>query len=195
MKAEKNLQYPVVGSITRRWSPRAFTDKKIPKAEIKSLFEAARWAASARNQQPWLFIWATREQADIYPQVFDCLNDWNQSWAKTADLLIITFARTLTDDKKHPITSAMYDLGLAMGNMTAQASESGIYLHHCGGIEIAKIKQHFQVPEHYMPVTMIAAGYPGNPESIPADIAQNEYNEQIRNEQDEFVFNGIPVWK
>lgn len=195
MKAEKNLQYPVVQSISRRWSPRAFSDKKIPVAEVKSLFEAARWAASARNQQPWLFVWASKDQTDLYNRLLACMVPWNQSWAKTADVLILCFARVKSGEKNYPNETAYYDLGLAMGNMTTQAMENGIYLHHMGGLEFSTIEKIFPYPDTYKPVTMVAAGYPGDISAIPADIAQNEYNEQIRKEQDEFVFNTIPDWK
>jgi len=195
MKAEKNLQYPVVQSISKRWSPRAFSDKKIPTSEVKSLFEAARWAASARNQQPWLFIWAGKDQPELHNQLMECMVAWNQSWAKTADVLILCFARVKTGEKNYPNETALYDLGLAMGNMTTQAMENGIYLHHMAGLEFDVIEKNFQYPEVYKPVCMVAAGYPGDVAHIPADIAQNEYNEQIRKEQDEFVFNSLPEWK
>jgi nitroreductase len=195
MKEEKKLDYPVLASIARRWSPRAFSEKKVPLSELKSIFEAGRWAASARNQQPWAFIWASKSDDELYQTLLSCMVPWNQSWAKTADVLVICFARTVSGEKNHPNDTALYDLGLALGNMTTQAMENGIYIHHMGGIEKEVIQHHFNPPAFWQPVTMLALGYPGNLELIPSDIAANEYAEQVRKPQDEFVFNRTPEWK
>ncbi len=195
MKPEKTIDYPVHDLIKKRWSPRAFSNKAIPMGEIRSLFEAARWAASARNLQPWYFIWANKENVSLYQELTDCLDPWNQQWTKTADLLIIAFIKKLNGEKRYINETALFDLGLAIGNMTTQASSAGIYLHSMGGIKPDFIKEHFQVAVEFEPVLMIAGGYLGDIKDIPADIASGEYAEQLRKNQEEFVFSHHPDWK
>mgnify|MGYP001071805876 CR=1 FL=1 len=195
MKPEKQTDYPIHEFIKKRWSPRAFSEKAIPTNEILSLFEAARWAASARNLQPWYFIWANKDNPEMYRELSECLDPWNESWTRTADLLLIALVNTVSgSDKKYKNETALFDLGLAIGNMTTQASSSGIYLHNMGGIKPDLIREKFQLPAEIIPVVMIAGGYLGNVEQIPADIAASEYLEQERKGQEEFVFNDFPDW-
>ena len=187
MKEEINTDFPVHELIMKRWSPRAFANKDIDPEKINSLFEAARWAASSRNSQPWRFIFATKENSETYEKLFKVMVEWNQSWAQSAPLLVLSVAET-HDYKNRPLGHALYDLGLAMGNLTAQAASEGLYLHHMGGIDPGLAKELFEIPDRFEAITMIAVGYLGDIANIPADIASDEYKVQERNPQKEFVF-------
>ncbi len=187
MKKKANKDFPVHEFIDKRWSPRAFADKPVEEEKINSLFEAARWAASSRNSQPWRFIYASKDNKKTYDKLFQVMGEWNQSWAKTAPLLILTITET-HDEKNRPLGHSLYDLGLALGNLTTQATSAGIYLHHMGGIEPDVAKNLFNIPDRYEAITMIAAGYPGSSSVLSADIAETEYDAQKRISQKDFVF-------
>lgn len=188
MKTQAKKDYRVHEFIEKRWSPRAYSDKQVSQGKINSLFEAARWAASSRNGQPWRFIYASKENKETYDKLFKVMVEWNQSWAKTAPLLILTIAET-KDEKGRPLGHSLYDLGLALGNLTTQATSDGIFLHHMGGIDLKIARELFDIPENFEAITMIAAGYPGDLANIPADIAAGEYNIQERKPQSQFVFS------
>ncbi|OGJ94193.1 MAG: hypothetical protein A2487_07585 [Candidatus Raymondbacteria bacterium RifOxyC12_full_50_8] len=121
MKPVPFVGHPVHAFISKRWSPRAFADKAIEKETILSLFEAARWAASAMNEQPWRFVYAQKKDAPRHAQLFACLTDRNKTWAGSAPLLVLTVVKT-TMENGDPNRWALYDLGLAMGNFTLQAT-------------------------------------------------------------------------
>jgi nitroreductase len=191
MKPKPENLYPVHDFITRRWSPRAFSSKPVEKGKIMSLFEAVRWAASSRNEQPWRFIYASKSNEEAWQALFSCMGEWNQSWAKTADLLILAIARVKYYHKDLPNDHALYDLGLGLGNMTLQATSMGLFLHHMGGFDPLKARELFSISEPYQPVTMIAAGYPGEIGQIPEEIGKGEYNPQQRRELDLFAFEGF----
>lgn len=190
MKPKTQNQYPINNLIAKRWSPRAFTNKQISNDDINSLFEAARWAASSRNSQPWRFIFSTKENTEVYDKLFSCMVEWNQSWAKTAPLLVLGVAKLNTGEKDHINTHALYDLGLSVGNLTTQATSMGIYLHQMSGILPEKATELFNLSDSDSPVVMLAIGYPGDVSNIPTDIASGEFNTQERLEIKDFAFNG-----
>ena len=187
MKPKLISDFPVADFITNRWSPRAFSDKIIKESDILTLFEAARWSPSSRNSQPWRFIYSQNDNSEIYKKLFSCMVEWNQSWAHTAPMLVLGIAQTKF--KKHINTHALYDLGLSVGQMTAQASSMGIYIHQMGGINIEDTIRTFNLSENYSPIVMLAIGYPGDISKIPADIAADEYLQQKRLQVKEFAFN------
>ncbi len=187
MKKTPDIQYPVHNLIKERWSPRAFSTKSVDNGKILSLFESVRWAASSMNEQPWRFIYASKENKDGWDKLFSCLNEWNQNWAKTADVLILTMAKMNYDHKNRPNEHALYDLGLGLGNMTTQATSMGLYMHHMGGYHADKAIEVFGINEPLKPISMIALGYPGDVAQIPNDIAESEYNQQERILVDEFA--------
>jgi nitroreductase len=187
MKPDPEIQYPIHDLLSKRWSPRAFSNKSIESGKVLSLFEAVRWSASSRNEQPWRFIYATKENKEGWDKLLSCLAEWNQSWAKTADLLILTMAKMNYDYKNMPNEHAYFDLGLGLGNMSTQATSMGIYLHHMGGFNAEKAIELFGIMEPLKPVSMIAGGYPGDIKHIPEDIAADEYKAQERILVDEFI--------
>jgi nitroreductase len=180
MKPRPHFDHPIHDLIQKRWSPRAFAGRPVEAEKIMALFEAARWAASAVNEQPWRFIYATQEQADRYGKLFACLNEGNQVWARMAPVLILTLVKTHHARNGRPNKYAWHDLGLAIGNLTAQASALDLYVHQMGGFSADKAREQFDLPADIEPVTMIAVGYPGDPDQLPDNLKERELAQQQR---------------
>ncbi len=145
--------------IKRRWSPRAFADRPVEEEKLQRIFEAARWAPSSRNEQPWHFIVARQADAH-YPKLFEALNEWNQKWTFTAPVVGATIvARKFShNDSLNPMR--WHDLGLAMGNLSLQATAEGLYLHQMAGFDAEVILQNYHLEAaDYEAVTMFVLGY------------------------------------
>lgn len=180
MKPQKQTAHNVHKLITKRWSPRSFLDKEIEQEKINSLFEAARWAASAMNEQPWKFIYATNKDQKKFKDILSCLAEGNKVWAKMAPLLIITFINNRYELNNTVNNWAIHDLGLAIGNLTVQATEMNLYIHNMAGFSSEKVKLLFNIPPNLEPITIIAAGYLGNPDDLPNDLKERELVQQTR---------------
>ena len=180
---------PVHELIRDRWSPRAFADRPVPRDVLVSLFEAARWAASCNNSQPWRFIAATKEDAAEYETLLRCFNDRNQSWAVTAPVLMVTCAdRNLPSGT--PSRHNWYDTGAAVAQLTFQAAAHGLVLHQAQGILPDKVRETYAVPEDFDICTGLALGYQGEPELLPEDYAKREVLPRERKPLTEIVFTG-----
>lgn len=175
--------------IRKRWSPRAFSPKPITLETTERLFEAARWAPSSRNEQPWRFIYGIRPGED-FDRLLSCLVPANQIWAKDAALLIATVGKTNFDYKNRDNRTWMHDLGLGVANLVTQATAEGLYVHQMGGVKLEEMRNLLEIPEGFEPLTMIAVGYLGDNENLPADVSQTEKNERTRLALDEIRFRG-----
>jgi nitroreductase len=182
--------YPVHELIAKRWSPRAFEPKPVPAELLRSLLEAARWAASSFNEQPWRFLVARREDSDEFERMLGCLMEGNQSWARNAGALILTVAKETFTHNDRPNRSAVHDIGLAAGNLSLQATHLGLRVHQMAGIERDKIRKTYGIPDGFQPVTGIAIGYPGNVEDLPEALRAPETAPRERKPQSEIVFAG-----
>ncbi len=182
--------YPINDLLRRRWSPRAFADRLIEPEKVRSLLEAARWAPSSFNEQPWAFVLATKDQPAEYAKVLGCLVEFNQSWAKSAPLLMLTFAHMTFDLNQKPNRHGYHDVGLAMGNLVAQATADGLMVHQMAGIQLDKIRTDFAVPEGWDPVAGVAIGYLGDPATLPEELRKRELAEPTRKPLATFVFTG-----
>ncbi len=185
------LDFPILDSLKNRWSPRSFAETPITEEKVKILLEAGRWAASASNIQPWRVIWGLKG-TKMYDRIFDCLDEFNQSWAKNSQMLWINaFKKTMVKNEKENF-HALHDLGLFMGNVTHQANSMGIAVHQMAGVQFKKALKDFKFTEDYHVATAVAFGYfGGNPESLPEDLKEQELkNMRERKTQDEFAFNG-----
>ncbi|MEI7810993.1 MAG: nitroreductase family protein [Ignavibacteria bacterium] len=160
--------------ISKRYSPRAFSDKGIAQEVISDLFEAARWSPSALNIQPWRFIYATKDDAENYNKILSVLVDANKAWADKAPLLILTIAKMNEGHNGHINNYAWYDLGGAVGNMTLEATANDLYIHPMAGFIPQKAREDFEIPDNYEPVSVLAIGYKGNPDSLPENLKQRE---------------------
>ncbi len=180
--------HPIHEIMVRRWSPRAFAPRPLPREQILILLEAARWAASSFNQQPWHFLVATRDDEARFAQMLECLVPGNQVWARDASLLILTVTKGTFDHNGKPNSCAVHDIGLTACQLVLQATALGLATHQMAGIEADKIREVYGVPEGFDPVTGIAVGYPGDPDTLPDDLREMELAPRTRRPFAEFVF-------
>jgi nitroreductase len=175
--------------ILKRRSTVLFSPKIIDPATVKSLFEAARWAPSSLNQQPWRFVYAQNGDA-FYNDLLSCLNPKNQEWARNAPLLICTIAQTISDYKARTNIYAWHDTAMAYANLVFQAISIGLSAHPMGGFDKEKSIQLLEIPERFEPVTFAAIGYKSSSDRFPHDLIDRENKQRKRKELHEFVFHG-----
>jgi len=189
MEKPADTQFPIHDFLSRRWSPRAFAERPVEPGKIQRLLEAARWASSCFNEQPWVFIMATVSQSVEHAKLLSCLVEGNHVWAKRAPLLILTFAKLHFDHNKKPNPHALHDIGLAVGNLVVQATAMDLVVHQMAGIHPEIIRTSYGVPDGYDPVTGLAIGYSGDPSSLPEEIRERELAPRSRKTLQEFVFS------
>ncbi|MFA9392751.1 MAG: nitroreductase family protein [Prolixibacteraceae bacterium] len=180
----------IAEKIKNRYSPRAYTNKKIEEETVLTLLEAVRWAASSGNSQPWRFIYATPDDPELWQKLLDCLAESNQRWAAKAPFLMLTVVQTTNPVKGRKNAHAEYGLGLAMGNFTAQASELGLQLRNMGGFSSEKARANFNIPEHFEPAVMVALGYAAEQIELEADFVVPVGESRQRRSLDEIIFKG-----
>ena len=149
MDKTAKADHPIHPLIAQRWSPRSFAEKEIPKEDVASLFEAARWAASSFNEQPWRFVVAARSDREGFEKIVGCLVEGNRAWARSASLLIITAVRTRFARNDKTNRHAAHDLGLAVGNLSLQATDLGLSLHQMAGFDADKARETLGIPEGF----------------------------------------------
>lgn len=177
---------PIHPDISRRYSPRAFSDRTVTREELELLFEAARWAPSSMNEQPWRFV-AVERGSPGHAGLVASLTGFNRQWADKAPVLILNLTvRTLSRNgeiNRH----AWHDLGLAISQLTMQATSMGMGLHQLGGFELELVQRTFSIPEGIDLVSIIALGFPGDPEQLPEPLLSRERNHSPRKELSELV--------
>ena len=185
------IEHPVLDAVRERWSPRAFDGQPIAPDALRSLFEAARWAASSFNEQPWRWLLAGRDDANAFAKMLSCLGEWNQRWARSAGALAMGVAREQFTKGGKPNHHAWYDLGQSSALMAVQAAGLGLQIHQMGGIDPARVKAIYGVPDGFQVVVGIAIGRPGDPESLPdEDMQESERAARTRRALAESVFGG-----
>ena len=189
MNKQAVTDYPIHDHLAHRWSPRAFADRPVSKEVLGSLFEAARWAASCFNEQPWRFIVARREHQDEYEVLKSCLTEGNQSWATAAPVLGLGIARRTFSRNGKPNRFAHHDLGLATAGLMVQATALGLYVHAMGGIHPERAVELYTVPEDFDVLTGFAIGYLGDPATLGEDMRSSELAVRTRKPLDEIVFS------
>jgi nitroreductase len=181
--------YTVHDLIRGRWSPHAFAHRTIEHDKLLVLLEAARWAPSSYNQQPWSFVIATQDHPAEYDRLLSCLVEGNQRWAKHAPVLMLSVAKLHLDrDPENINWHAFHDVGMAVENMAIQAIALDLFVHQMAGYNREKSRELFSIPAGYEPVSMIAIGYLGNPEELPEDLRQRELMPRVRRPIEDFVF-------
>lgn len=189
MNKSANNDYVIHELIKERWSPRMFASDPVSNEDLQSLFEAARWAPSSNNLQPWRFMYF-KKGTEAYDQAFHCLSDFNQRWVKHAPVLIFTAYKENMENGKENF-HALHDLGLAMGNLTLQAQAMGIAVHQMAGLNWKKAQEVFEVEEGYHVSTAVAIGfYGGNVDDLDEDLKETENSERKRMPQHIFVAEG-----
>jgi Nitroreductase family len=182
MSEKKALtNYPINEFLAERWSPYAFQERPVAEADLRSLFEAARWAASSYNEQPWRYLIATRENPDNFQQLLSCLVEGNQAWAKKAPVLALGIASLRFTRNNEDNRAAIHDLGLATGNLVVEATARGLCVHQMIGILPDKAREAW---------TGMAIGYQGDPMTLPDALKERDMTPRQRKPLDQFVFSG-----
>jgi len=180
--------HQVADTIVQRWSPYAFKAQSISDAQFASLFEAARWAPSAYNEQPWRYIAAKRDQEELFEKVWSCLMEGNQGWTKDAAVLALGVASVTFDRNGSPNRTALHDLGLASAGLVFQATTMGLYVHQMSGILPSKAASLFSVPENFEVVTGLAIGFLDDDPQRQDELAQRDRKARNRRPLNELVF-------
>lgn len=177
---------PVLEPIAHRWSPRAFeAEHTLPEGALRGVIEAARWAASASNSQPWRFIVARRGGAS-FARIEEALVESNRLWASNAAALIVNIAET-SDAEGRPRPWAEYDLGQAVASYVVQAHSEGLHVHQMGGFDREAISRSFEFPERLLPISVSAIGAVGSADRLPEKLRERELAPRERLPLEEIV--------
>ena len=181
-------EVPVHELIANRWSPYCYSTRPVSAVDLHAILEAARWAASSYNEQPWRYILATRADAEAFGNVMSCLVEGNQAWAKNAPVLMIGIAVMTFSRNGKPNKAAQHDLGLAAGNICAEATARGLYVHQMIGIVPERVRELYRVPPEAEPLTALAIGYLGDGADMPEEMRKRDRTPRTRKPLDEIVF-------
>lgn len=184
------FEFPVHDLVSERWSPRAFGEKAVSPEVLTSLFEAARWAPSSSNEQPWVYIVATRDDTENFAKLVSVLVPNNASWAQKAPVLALAVSEVAFAKSGTPNKNAKYDTGAASAWLTVEATSRGLFVHQMGGFDGEKSKQVFSIPAGWEPIAAIAIGYPGDPEALPPVLRERELAPRTRKPISSFVMSG-----
>ena len=188
MEKPADTQYPIHDLLRRRWSPRAFDDRPVELETLQSLFEAARWAPSSNNGQPWRFLVAMKENKAEHDRLFNCLVEGNQTWSHRAPVLLLSVAALQFEDGS-PNRHALHDTGMAAENLTLQATALGLVAHQMAGFDIDRARADCRIPDGYEPVAMMAVGYPGDPALLSDHLRAREVQPRVRKPFTKFVYS------
>lgn len=181
------IEYPVLSEIRDRRSKRAYSKSVVSEETIRSLFEAARWAPSSMNEQPWVYIYAVADNKELWNKIFTSLNDSNKVWAQHAPLLVVSLARKTLLRNSVLNGAAKYDVGAANALLSLQATHAGLNVHQMGGYNKQVLIDNLNIPETHEPIVVMAIGYPGDPESLNDNLKAREVAPRERYTQDFFV--------
>lgn len=183
-------KYPLHPLLRTRRSSRSFSEQPVEPEKLASLFEAARWAASSYNEQPWRYIFATQNQPADFDRLLACLNEPNQVWAKQAYVLILSLAKRTLSLNGKPNKFFFHDTGAANAGLTFQAVAAGLHVHQMGGYNAEKARQELGIPDDFEPVSMMAVGYPGALEDLPEEVRKKEAAPRSRRPLGQLVTEG-----
>lgn len=182
--------YPIQELLTERWSPYAFDERPVAPSDLRSLFEAARWAPSSYNEQPWSYIVATRENPGEHARLLSCLVEANQAWAKAAPVLALGVVTLKFSHNNKDNRVAVHDLGLASGNLVLEATARGLSVHQMAGILPDKARELYAIPANSEAWTGLAIGYKGGSNKLPEELKQRDAAPRPRKKLNQFVFAG-----
>ncbi len=183
------VAHPIESLLQRRWSPRTFASRPVERKILLRLFEAARWAPSSFNEQPWRYVLATQEDPERLQEAQSVLSPGN-AWATKAPVLVCTVAQLTFARNAKPNRHAFHDVGAASENLLLQATAVGLFGHQMAGFDVEKARVVFQVPEGYEPVAMMALGYPAALETLTEEQRTYEQRARVRHPIEKFVFDG-----
>lgn len=183
-------QHPTHDLIRDRWSPRAFADKLVEPHLLASLFEAARWAPSSYNAQPWNYLVATKDHPQEFSKMLGVLVEFNANWAKSAPVLALAVSHLNFKHNGAPNRNAFYDTGAASVLLAIEATARGLAVHQMAGFDPVAAKREYNIPQDYEAIAALAIGYPGEPRSLPDQLRENELAPRTRKPLAEFVMSG-----
>jgi nitroreductase len=184
----REVEYDVNEIFPSRWSPRSMSGEEITNEELMGLFEAARWAPSSYNNQPWRFIYAKRN-SEHWDKLFNLLIEFNQSWCKNAAALILVLSKKDFEHNGKLSRTHSFDTGSASQNLALQGSISGLVVHGMEGFDYDKAKEVLQIPDNHEIHAMVAVGKLGGKEKLPVDLQEKEIPSD-RKKISEFIFEG-----
>jgi len=186
------VDHPVQDFIAARWSPYALdAQREVAEADLRSLFEAARWSMSSYNSQPWRYIVGVRgRQQSTWEEVFDCLVEGNRVWAKNAPVLALGLAEHLHPHNQKLNHAALHDLGAASAALTYEATARGIAVHQMSGIKPDRAREIFGLGETVEPLTALAIGYPANPSAAEPALVERDERRRERRPVEAFILHG-----
>jgi nitroreductase len=192
-----NTDHPVSEIIAKRWSARAFSTRAVEFSKLLSILEAARWAPSSRNEQPWRYIVFTSDNPEMLKKAQSVLKEIND-YAKRAPILICAITKKTYSENGNPNRLHFHDLGAANENMFLEAFNQGLIMHEMGGFDVQKATEIFNVPEDYEVGIMIAIGYQDTYHVLPERLRHKASTPRVRKPLSEIVFieeigNGINV--
>ena len=192
-----NTDYPISEIIAKRWSARAFSTKPVENSKLLSILEAARWAPSSRNEQPWRYIVFTNENPEMLKKAQSVLKEIND-YAKRAPILICAISKKTYSENGNPNRLYFHDLGAANENMFLEAFNQGLIMHEMGGFDVQKARDVFNVPEEYEVGIMIAIGYQDTYHVLPDRLREKVFTPRVRKPLSEIAFiekmgNGIKI--
>jgi nitroreductase len=176
--------------IQHRWSPRAFSQQPVEPDVLRSLFEAARWAPSSNNEQPWAFLVAPKEDKENFEKMLSVLVEFNAGWAKHAPVLTLVVAKLSFAKNNTPNRNAQYDTGSATAWLSVEATARGLFVHQMAGFDPEKARHAFGIPVGWEAIAALAIGYPGDPGSLPDRLKERELAPRTRKPLSEFVMAG-----
>ncbi|MDY7094669.1 MAG: nitroreductase family protein [Acidobacteriota bacterium] len=182
--------YPIHDLLAHRWSPYAFEPKAVPEEDLRRCLEAARWAPSSYNEQPWSFLLARRQDEEEFHKMLGCLAEANQKWAQNVSALILTVVRRNFTRDDRPNKAAEHDIGLAAANLSAQATALGLHVHQMIGIQPDHAREVYDIPEGHDAFTAIAIGYAAEGDGADEALRQRDSKPRSRKPLEEWVFSG-----
>lgn len=185
-----SIEFEISELIKNRRSVRAYDHRPVEQEKLKSLFEATRWAPSSINEQPWIYLYATKEQPALWNTFFDVLNDGNKAWVREAPVLIFSIARKNFSRFNTPNAYALYDLGAANSLLALQAVDLGLQIRQMAGYDHQQARVKLNIPDEYELGVFMAVGYPGDVNQLPEELRKRELAPRERYLQQEFTING-----
>ena len=185
-----STDHPINELLATRWSPYAFADRPVSDGDLRSLFEAARWAPSSYNEQPWSYIVATRDEPAEFEKLLSCLVEANQAWARAVPALALGVVRLRFMRNDQPNRAAVHDLGLAAGNLVVEATARGLHVHQMIGVVPERARELYGIPEGSEAWTGLAIGYVGDAAKLPEQLRSRDTAPRQRKPLEQFVFGG-----
>ena len=182
------FEYDILPQIKERWSPRAFSDEKISKDDLYAILEAASYAPSCFNEQPWRFILADEEKSLV--KMRSILYASNLQWAQKAPVLLLIMAKKTFSLNNENNFWHMFDTGTAWGFLSLEAQKRGIMTHAMGGFSMSKARKLFKIPEDYEIVTVVAIGRYGDKEQLSDELKERESPETRKNISELLLIKG-----